>query len=380
MLEQLATMFTTMPGGAFIWSLLAFIIVVGVLVFVHEMGHYLAARSVGVHIETFSIGFGREIFGWNDKVGTRWRVAIFPLGGYVKMYGMTGEMKPHEVPEDRKHEAFVLKSVLRRMWVVFAGPFANFVFAFFVLAAMMYTVGERRAYSTAGAVVAEMPAAQAGVQAGDHITEINGYTIKYWDELVPLVREQGSSPLTVKIYRPSTDIHTYVSIKPKKVEVKNILGEAQTVYQIGIRAGDTFDRISHGFIDSAIFGVEKTYQQTSLILQALWRMITGQMGADIGGPLTIGKVAGEQATMGIESLLIFMAFISINLGLINLFPVPVLDGGHLVYFALEGILRRPITEKIQDMGNRIGMGLLIALMLFAFYKDILNVVMPFLQG
>ena len=380
MFGDLAQTFTNLPGGVFMWSTLIFILVVGILVFIHEMGHYLAARSVGVYVETFSIGFGREIFGWHDSQGTRWKVSILPLGGYVKMYGMSGESKPSDIPKDRQHEAFVLKSVLRRMWVVFAGPLANFVLAFFLLAGMFYFSGERRILTEVGNVAEEMPAAAAGLQPSDEILAVNGQNVNYWDEMVPLIQQHGDSEVRLEVFRPSENQTIYTTIKPKKVEVTNILGETSSMYQVGIMAGSSFDRISHGVFKSMALGAERTYQQTTLILQAVWRMISGQMRADIGGPLTIGKVAGEQATMGFESLLIFMAFISVNLGLINLFPVPVLDGGHLVYFAIEGLLGKPLSEKAQDLGNRIGMSLIMLLMVFAFYKDIMNVVMPALGG
>lgn len=380
MFEQLALTFASLPGGAFIWSTLIFVFVIGILVFVHELGHYLAARSVGVHVETFSIGFGKELFGWNDRVGTRWKVSILPLGGYVKMYAMHGEMSKDDVPHDRHHHAFINKSVLRRMWVVFAGPFANFLLAFALLAGMFYAVGERRPTAEIGPVTAEMPAAIAGLQEGDRIQSINGVIIQYWDELVPMIRENGGNVMRFTVHRLADDTIHVVDIQPEEKNMTNMLGETQKVYQIGVQVGKGFERIDHGLIDSIKLGAQATYNQTSMILQALWRMVSGQMAADIGGPLTIGKVAGEQATMGLESLIFFMAFISINLGLINLFPVPVLDGGHLVYFAIEGITGRPLNERLQDMANRVGMGLLATLMLFAFYKDILNVVLPVFQG
>lgn len=330
MFEQLAHTFASMPGGAFLWSAMIFVLVIGILVFVHELGHYLAARSVGVHVETFSIGFGKEIFGWNDRVGTRWKVSVLPLGGYVKMYAMHGELKHDEVPEDRAHHAFVTKSVLSRMWVVFAGPFANFLFAIIVLSGMFYALGERRILAEAGPLVAEMPAAKAGILEGDLVQAVNGIQIKYWDELVPMIRENGNQVMRLNVYRPSNDTTHVIDVTPEEKEVTDMLGETHKVYQMGIQAGTSFDRIKHGFVDSVEMGMRATYNQTNMILQALWRMITGQMAADIGGPLTIGKVAGEQATNGLESLIYFMAFISINLGLINLFPVPVLDGGHWV--------------------------------------------------
>lgn len=380
MFEQLATTFSAMPGGSFVWAVLVFSFVIGVLVFVHELGHYLAARSVGVKVEVFSIGFGKEIFGWNDRSGTRWKISILPLGGFVKMYAMTGEVYAEDVPEARKKEAFITKSVLSRMWVVFAGPLANFLFAIIVLSGVFYVSGERRVLAESGPVAAEMPAAAAGLQEGDVIRKIGGVEIKYWDELVPMIRENGDRVLRFTVYRPSDDTVHVMDIKPQEKNMTDMLGKEEKVYQIGIQASGNFERVKHGLVESVKLGAISTYNQTSMIMTALWRMVTGQMAADIGGPLTIGKVAGEQATMGLESLIFFMAFISVNLGLINLFPVPVLDGGHLVYFAVEGISGRPLNERLQDIANRIGMGLLATLMLFAFYKDILNVVLPIFKG
>ena len=376
MFEQLAQSLTNLPGGAILWSIFIFVVVIGVLVFIHEMGHYLAARSVGVFAEVFSIGFGPEIYGWDDKQGTRWKISILPLGGYVQMYGMTGEVRPEDIPDARQHEAFVLKSVLRRMWVVFAGPLANFVLALFLLSAMFYIVGEQKILANVGDVTEDMPAKAAGLQADDEIIAVNNQDVHYWHDMAKVIEQSGGGTLALEVYRPDTDETLQLSLQPKEVEVTNILGETSTTYHIGIQAAKQFERKSHGLLGAIKLGAEKTYQQTTLILQAVWRMISGQMKADIGGPITIGKVAGEQASIGLESLLMFMAFISINLGLINLFPVPILDGGHLLYFAIEGLMGKPLSEKAQEIFNRIGLTLIILLMVFAFYKDIKNVIMP----
>ena len=379
MLHQLGAGIVALPGGAFLWSTLSFVVVIGILVFVHEFGHYLAARSVGVRVEVFSIGFGREIFGWNDRTGTRWKVSLLPLGGYVKMFAMTGEMQPHEVPTEQHHEAFITKSVLRRMWVVFAGPFANFLFAAVVLSGLFYFQGERRLYPEVGGVVANSAAAEAGLQPGDFILSVGGQPVQYWDELVSKVTGSHGQAQAVVVKKADGTQQT-LQIAPRKVEITNIFGEKITLYQIGITSGAAFARVKHGLGMSAVLGVERTYVQTATILKALWRMVTLQMPAEIGGPLTIGKVAGDNAAAGFESLLLFMVVISINLGLINLFPVPVLDGGHLLYFSIEALLRRPLSERAQELGNKFGFGLLMLLMTFAFYKDIINIIMPIFGG
>jgi len=345
MLHQLGAGIVALPGGAFLWSTLSFVVVIGILVFVHEFGHYLAARSVGVRVEVFSIGFGREIFGWNDRTGTRWKVSLLPLGGYVKMFAMTGEMQPHEV----------------------------------VLSGLFYFQGERRLYPEVGGVVAHSAAAEAGLQPGDFILSVGGQPVQYWDELVAKVTGSHGQAQAIVVKKADGAQQT-LQIAPRKVEVTNIFGEKVTLYQIGITSGAAFARVKHGLGTSVVLGVERTYVQTATILKALWRMVTLQMPAEIGGPLTIGKVAGDNAAAGFESLLLFMVVISINLGLINLFPVPVLDGGHLLYFSIEALLRRPLSERAQELGNKFGFGLLMLLMTFAFYKDIINIIMPIFGG
>ena len=363
-----------MPGGAFLWATLVFIVGLSLLVFIHELGHYLAARSVGVKVEAFSIGFGKELFGWYDKQGTRWKICMLPLGGYVQMYAMTGEHNPEDIPEDERKGAFMFKKVWQRAWVVFAGPMANFLFAIVALAGLFAFTGEKIPMPVVGQVAQESPAERAGLVKGDTIEAINGQQIATWADLTQAVRASDGETMTFIVARDATNLT--LTLTPEKREVTNILGEKNTHYMIGIGQGQVFESREVGAFESVKLGVTRTYDMTATIASAVWRMLTLQMSADIGGPLTIAKVAGDSAADGMASFIMFLVFISINLGLINLFPIPVLDGGHLVYFAIEAIKGKPLGERAQEIGYKVGLSLIVLLMAFAFYKDIIGVVLP----
>lgn len=378
MLEQLNQMMVDMPGGYALWSALFFVVGLSILVFIHELGHYLAARSVGVAVEAFSIGFGPEIFGWNDRVGTRWKVSLIPLGGYVKMYAMTGEIEPEEVPAKRRKEAFCFKSVPARMWVVFAGPLFNFIFAIVALAGLFYVSGEKIPQPVVGDVAVSSPAESAGLQSGDRVLTINGKAIETWNDLAATVRGSEGSALMLTLQRG--DETRDVVVTPERREVTSMLGEVSVHYMVGIGQGNVFESRPVGLADAAYLGVVRTWEITAMIAKAVWRMLTLQMNADVGGPLTIAKVAGDSASQGWDAFIMFLVFISVNLGLLNLFPIPVLDGGHLVYFAVEAIKGKPLGEKAQEIGYRVGFGMILLLMGFAFYKDIVRIVIPFFSA
>lgn len=378
MLAQMNDMMVNMPGGAALWAALFFIFGLSVLVFIHEMGHYLAARSVGVAVEAFSIGFGPEIFGWNDRVGTRWKVSLIPLGGYVKLYAMTGEIEPDAVPKKRRHEAFCFKSVPARMWVVFAGPLFNFLFAIFALAGLFMTSGEKIPMPVVGSVAVESPAEVAGLQTGDRVLTINGQPLANWNELSETVRASEGQALTLELQRGETT--ETVTVTPERREVTSLLGEVSVHYMVGIGQGNVFESREVGVLEATWLGVTRTWDITVMIAKAVWRMLTLQMDADVGGPLTIAKVAGDSASQGWDAFIMFLVFISVNLGLLNLFPIPVLDGGHLVYFAVEAVKGKPLGEKAQEIGYRVGFAMILMLMAFAFYKDIVRIVIPFFSA
>lgn len=367
MLESLSTLLATIPGGGVLWVALTFLVVFGILVFFHELGHYFAARSVGIRVEAFSIGFGKEIFGWNDKRGTRWKVSLIPLGGYVAMHGFQSD---DEKPTKDK-DAFINKSVWARMWVVVAGPLANFLLAIACFTGL-YMAGERVPTAVIGGVAKDMPAAKAGLLEGDKILSVNNVSVETWIDLVDEITKSGNKTISLAVDRQGQPL--VINVEPKVHEGKNILGETVSKPMIGIAVGKDFVTKPHGVVESISLGVQQTWGLSYTMLVAIKRMIFGQMEADIGGPILIAQQAGERAAEGLYELVFFMAFISVNLGLINLFPVPLLDGGHLLFLAAEAVRRRPLPQAFQDVGFKIGGAMLIALMVFAFYKDIVRLI------
>ncbi len=367
LLPQLSGLFSGLPGGAVLWSALMFIVVLSVLVYVHEMGHYLAARSVGVFVNTFSIGFGRELFGWNDKRGTRWKVALIPLGGYVSMLG---EMDEGDVPASRKHESFLSKNVWARMWVVVAGPLANVLFTIFALMALMW-VGEQRPIPQVGGVMEGSAAAEAGLEPGDTITAINGQAIQYWDELVETVGPSAGKTLNLEVQRGEETLA--LQMTPQTTEVTNVFGETTQIGRIGVLHSGATVMVRHSFVEGMGLAFVRTWEMTAATGKAIWRMATRQMSAEhVGGPIMIAQLAGETAEQGPYALVLFMAIISLNLALINMFPIPVLDGGRLVFYIIEALKGSPMSERSQEWGFRFGMLMIAMLMVLAFYNDIMR--------
>jgi regulator of sigma E protease len=367
-MQDLFHLFASVPGGEVAWKIMMFIVVLSVLVFVHEWGHYMAARSVGIAVDVFSIGFGREIWGFNDKNGTRWKVSLIPLGGYVRMVGDTPDAEANLSAEQRKG-SFFSKNVYARMWVVAAGPLVNFIFAAIILAGLMM-YGEQRILPVLGEIVEKSAAAEGGLRTGDRIVSMAGKPVGDWVEMAAIIEANGGKTIPVTVQRDGQTLT--LSVTPELIETRNVFGESKTIGILGVRSAQPPETIlvRHGVMQALWMGVVKTYDYTAMTLKAIGRMITGAMPAEIGGPLSIGDMAGDSAKYGFYSLCLFAAIISINLGLINLFPVPMLDGGHLVFFSIEAIMGKPVHERIQDIGYRIGFTLVVMLMVFATWKDI----------
>jgi regulator of sigma E protease len=366
-------MFDFLSQYDFWHSAIMFIVVLSILVFVHELGHYLAARSVGAKIKTFSIGFGREVFGFTRKNGERWRLSLIPLGGYVDIFGMDKDSEDvKDLTSDKDLEgALYKKNVWARIWVVFAGPFANFVFAIVALTGLYYAEGIRETSSRVGSVMQNMPAEKAGLQAGDLIKSINGQEVTKWHELSELIgKSESTEPLNFVIQRDDKTFN--VTIAPEEKEIETILQEKVNRRLIGINISSDFVYAEETtFVQALEQGFITTYNITTLIITSVKRMITGEMKADVGGPLTIAEQSGEAAKSGLYALVMFMVMISINLGVLNLLPIPVLDGGHLVYYFIEVLtFGRGLHDKIKAAANYTGLFVLISLMVFAFYKDI----------
>jgi regulator of sigma E protease len=364
-----------------------FLLVLAPLIFVHEFGHFWVARRAGVRIEIFSIGFGREIFGWTDRTGTRWKVGWLPLGGYVKMFG---DADAASMPDDQaaggmtaaeRAVSFPHKPLGWRTAIVAAGPIANFLLAIVLFAALFLSFGRPFTPPVIGGTVPGLPAEAAGLQAGDRIVAINGTTIERFEEIQRFILLNLDQPLEVEYQRDDRRRRTRLS--PVIVEETDLFGNTVRLARLGIRSAAQREIESIASPVAAIgLAVEETWLQVTGTLKALGQMLVGRRGAEeLSGPLGIAKLSGEAAQGGIGSLLAFAAMVSIGLGLINLFPIPMLDGGHLVFYAIEAVRGRPLGPRAQEYGFRVGLILVLSLMLFATWQDLVRLrVVQFLVG
>lgn len=360
-----------------IWNyVVVFLIILTVVVFIHEFGHFIVARWNGVKVEVFSIGFGPEIWGRTAKSGTRWRISLLPLGGYVKMFGdadaasATADDRP--MTEDEKAVSFRYKRVGQRAAIVFAGPAANFIFAIIGLTLMFMALGQPITEPVIGQVHPGTAAEDAGLKGGDRITAINGTKVERFQDIQRIVRLEISRPLTLTVSRGDQTLS--VAAKPRIIERKGMFGDMEKVPVLGISADPSSTRVvKHGPVSAMGEALRETESMVTSTFVGIGQMISGTRDADeLGGPIRIAKGAGEAAQMGLASAVFYTILLSLNLGLINLFPVPVLDGGHLLFYGVEAILGRPLGEKAQEYGFRIGLFLVLALMVFATRNDIVS--------
>jgi regulator of sigma E protease len=364
-------------AGHFLWVVFWFLVVLTVLVFVHELGHYLIARKNGVRIEVFSIGFGPEIFGWHDRAGTRWKFSAVPLGGYVKMFGDNDPSSglPNTVfaqmsPADRE-VSFHGKRLGQRAAIVAGGPIANFAFAIVVLALLFMTFGEPFTPPEVGQVTTNSAAAKAGMQVGDVITSIDGQPIERFEDVQQIVRLNPGTPMTIVVKRNGEPVTLHVT--PTLTEFTDRFGSTHKIGLLGIGHSGV-DYVRRAPWTAVYRSVAETWNMSAATFQAMWQIIIGSRPSDeLGGPLRIAQISGEVAQTGIGPLLSFMAVLSINLGLINLFPVPVLDGGHLLFYAAEAIRGKPLGQRAQEYGFRIGLALVLTLMVFVTWNDLVHV-------
>ena len=349
----------------FIRSAAAFVVVLGVLVFVHELGHYLAARWRGVRVETFSIGFGRAITSWTDSRGTVWKLAWLPLGGYVKMHG---QERPEDVSEEvRKSwlpgQTFHDKTVLSRAIVVAAGPIANFLLAMVLFAVLFLAIGKPVALPVIGSVLPNSAAARAGLMVNDRVVSISGHAIDTFEDLQHAVTSHPAEKLAITVQRDGTERQLDVTTDSRE-------SGGQKVGLLGVRGGSVeYRQVS---IPAAVWGgVTQTWTITRETFNGLSQMISGSRGTEeLGGPLRIAQLSGQVAQLGVASLISFIAVLSVNLGLINLFPVPVLDGGHLLFYLAEALRGRPLPPRAQEYGFRAGLAFLACLFVFATWNDL----------
>jgi regulator of sigma E protease len=344
-------------------STLAFLFVLGVLVFVHELGHFIVAKMVKVRVEVFSLGFGKKL--WSFKKGdTEYRISLIPFGGYVKPAGENPE-------EERKGEPweFLSKSVEERAAIIAAGPIFNYICAFFLLI-LVYFIGVPNLTSTIGMVKEKYPAYTAGLKENDKIISVDGQPVKFWDELSAAIHEKTEQkPVELEVQRQGKIF--VISLIPQVETVKTLLGEDKKIALIGIGPSDDAEVIKYGFVGSISEAAKQVVFRTKMIFLALYNMALGKISPrELAGPVGIFQITGRAAHLGFIYLLDLMALLSINLAIINLFPIPVLDGGHLVFLAWEKIRGKAASLKVQEVATRIGFSLLMLLMVVVLFNDL----------
>ena len=360
-------------------TIIPFIILILVVVFIHEYGHYYFAKKYGVGVTDFSIGFGKEIFGWNDKSGTRWKICWIPLGGYVKFFGDRNvfsqadqEQILKQYSETDRKKLFVLKPLYQRALIVAAGPFANFILAIFIFMSIYMFIGKDFTPPVINEIKKDSPAEIAGLKKNDMILEIDGTKVESILDVSKLIMMSTTEFIDFKVSRYDNDI--LLKIKPKIIQSEDNLGNKVNKRIVGITLIPYKNKINHvklGPVKALLHSVSEVYFVCSSSLKYLGSMITGSGdSSQLGGPIRIAKISGQVAEFGIIPFLSMMAYISVSLGLINLFPIPLLDGGHLMFYGFEKILGRPLSQKTQEGFFRIGMFLILSLMFFATFNDL----------
>ena len=349
-------------------NIFAFIIVLGVLIFFHEFGHFLIARLFGVGVEKFSLGFGPRLIG--KKIGiTDYRLSAIPLGGYVKM---VGEEPDAEIDPADLSVSFTHKHVVKRMLIVAAGPVFNILLAILIFFGIFWASGKFIMKPSVGSVRAGSPAEAAGLAKGDLITVINGTEINSWDEMAEIINASEGNSLNLAVRRQESTLD--FSITPEKVPTQNIFGENIQRYVIGITAsGDTYSK-DLNLMEAVGESLTQSYRVIELMVVIISKLIKGDISTDtLGGPIMIAQMAGDSAKAGVGSLIFFIALISINLAIINLLPIPVLDGGHLLFFFIEAVKGSPVSIKVREVAQQVGLFILILLMILVFYNDITRI-------
>ncbi|EAS50276.1 membrane-associated zinc metalloprotease [Aurantimonas manganoxydans SI85-9A1] len=374
-------------GLSQIWSggliyIVPFLFVLTIIVFFHELGHFLVGRWCGIKALVFSVGFGPELIGFNDRRGTRWKLAAVPLGGYVKFLGdenaasVPDRAAMDAMSDAERSGAFPAKSVGRRAATVAAGPIANFILAIVIFAGVAYVEGR----VVGDPVVAEVrdgsPAAAAGFKAGDKVLSADGETIRYFSDLQRYVSSRADTPIRMTVERNGSPVE--LTVTPRSEVQTDGFGNEFNVPVVGLVAnndGSSFRVESLSPVEAVAYGVSQTWFVTTRTVDFMGEVITGRQNADqIGGPIRIAQVSSQVSTIGLGALLNLAALLSVSIGLLNLLPIPMLDGGHLLFYAFEAIRGRPLSEQVQEVGFRIGLALVMLLMVFAFWNDISGLV------
>lgn len=351
-----------------ILTIVSFAVVLGILIFIHELGHFLMARLFGVGVEKFSLGFGPKIFG--KQVGiTDYRISALPLGGYVKMVGEEpdADIDPEDIPISFTH-----KSVYKRIMIVAAGPLFNLLLAVVIFFVMFQASGSYIVTPLVGKVGEGTPAEKAGLLKGDRVAGIDGLPVETWNDMVDIISNCGGKVLEFKVKRGDETLS--FTIRPDILTDKNLFGEEIQRYVIGITASD--ERIHQPLnpIQAFTRSLDQTYFITKITVVSIVKLLQGSLSPKtLGGPIMIAQMSGQQAKEGISNLIFWIALLSINLGILNFLPIPVLDGGHLLFFFIEAIIGRPVNVRMREIANQIGIFVLLLLMIYVFYNDITRV-------
>ncbi len=354
----------------------AFVLILSVIVFIHEFGHYIVAKACGVGIQTFSIGFGRELLGFTDRTGTRWKISLLPLGGYVKMVGDAGPASnaDHEAlrelsPEQRKR-AFHFKPLWQKALVVLAGPVANFILATAIFFGFLLSSGITSTEPVAGEILPGSAAQEAGIMPGDRILSVDGQEIARFNDIPFAVMPNLGTPIPIRLQRGETTLN--LTITPHVEEVADGGEHVGHQGRLGIRSQiQTFEQV--GVVGALKESISKIWQISAMSLRVVGQMITGHRAPnELTGPVGIAKMSGEAASNGWQTILWFIALLSVNLGMVNLFPIPMLDGGHLVLYGIEAVRGRPLPPKFVEYSFRVGTAMLAMLMTYTFLNDIFH--------
>jgi len=367
-------------GGGAVGYIVPFLFVLTVVVFFHELGHFLVARWCGIRVLVFSLGFGPEIVGFNDRYGTRWKLSAIPLGGYVKFFGDENAASVPDreaaagMSEAEKKDSFIHKPVGPRAAVVAAGPIANFILAIVIFAVIFMTFGKQTTTARVDTVQPNSAAAAAGFKPGDLVLRIGGTRVDNFADMQRIVSVSAGEPLTVEVERGGVPVT--LTATPEARELKDNFGNVHRLGVLGISrsmaAGD-IKTVKYGPVEAVVAGAQETWFVIDRTLSYIGGVFTGREAADqLGGPIRIAQVSGQVATAGFTALMHLTAILSVSIGLLNLFPIPLLDGGHLLFYAVEAARGRPLSERTQEVGFRIGLAIVVMLMIFATFNDILH--------
>jgi regulator of sigma E protease len=369
-----------MFGGGVLGYVIPFLFVLSLVVFFHELGHFLVARWCGVQILVFSIGFGPEIIGFNDRYGTRWKISAVPLGGFVKFFGdenvasVPGGQSTADMDAEQRARSFMFQPVLKRTAIVVAGPMANFVLAIVIFAGVFTLYGKQTMSARVDSVQPGSAAAAAGFQPGDLVVAIDGRTIDSFGDMQRIVSTSAGETLSVTVERDGAQ--RVLKATPALKEVKDNFGNVQRIGILGISRSMAAEDVKLHPVappQAILMSVEETWSVIDRTMRYLGGVIAGREPANqLGGPIRIAQMSGQVASFGFVPLIQLAAVLSVSIGLLNLFPIPLLDGGHLLFYAIEGVRGRPLSEKAQEVGFRIGLAIVLMLMIFATFNDIVH--------